>query len=231
MSENLHLVFSKPPETISDEEYNRWYDFHLGEILVVPGLRLRPPLPAGDGEGRVDAVGPPVPVRLRDRGRPARRHARARQGGRLRPDELPELVPARSPSRRSTATRTATRPKPAWPITSTWCSARRPRASDDDEFVAWYREHADENTQVPGFLANWRFRLEPEVIDPTSADGRDPPGRLRGGPRPGHAAREPRCRPGDQRGRLALVVRPDPVDVAGRERDRRPGAGAASAPA
>jgi hypothetical protein len=38
MSENLHLVFSKPPEAISDDEYNRWYDFHLGEILVVPGF-------------------------------------------------------------------------------------------------------------------------------------------------------------------------------------------------
>src|SRR5262249_32743442 len=38
MTENLHLVFSKPPEAISDEEYNRWYDFHLGEILVVPGF-------------------------------------------------------------------------------------------------------------------------------------------------------------------------------------------------
>src|SRR3984893_11448651 len=59
---------------------------------------------------------------------------------------------------------------------------------------------------------------------------RDPPGRLRGGPGPGHAAREPRRRPGDQRGRLALVVRPHPVDVAGRERDRRPGAGARQRP-
>ena len=38
MSENLHLVFSKPPEDISDEAYNQWYDFHLGEILVVPGF-------------------------------------------------------------------------------------------------------------------------------------------------------------------------------------------------
>jgi regulator of RNase E activity RraA len=38
MSENLHLVFSKPPEGLFDEEYNRWYDFHLGEILVVPGF-------------------------------------------------------------------------------------------------------------------------------------------------------------------------------------------------
>ena len=43
-----------------------------------------------------------------------------------------------------------------------------PAGLDDAEFVAWYREHADENTQVPGFLANWRFRLEPEVIDASS---------------------------------------------------------------
>ena len=38
MSENLHLVFSKPPADISDEAYNQWYDYHLGEILVVPGF-------------------------------------------------------------------------------------------------------------------------------------------------------------------------------------------------
>lgn len=38
MPENLLLVFSKPPEGLSDEEYNRWYDFHLGEILVAPGF-------------------------------------------------------------------------------------------------------------------------------------------------------------------------------------------------
>ena len=38
MSENLHLVFSKPPADISDEAYNQWYDYHLSEILVVPGF-------------------------------------------------------------------------------------------------------------------------------------------------------------------------------------------------
>ena len=38
MSENLHLVFSKPPEGMPDEEYNQWYDSHLAEILVVPGF-------------------------------------------------------------------------------------------------------------------------------------------------------------------------------------------------
>jgi hypothetical protein len=38
MSENIHIVFSKPPDRISDEEFNRWYDPHLDEILVVPGF-------------------------------------------------------------------------------------------------------------------------------------------------------------------------------------------------
>ena len=38
-----------------------------------------------------------------------------------------------------------------------------PEGLDNDEFVAWYQEHADENTQVPGFVANWRFRLEPAL--------------------------------------------------------------------
>ena len=37
--QHLHLVFSKPPESVSDEEFNRWYDAHLDEILAVPGFR------------------------------------------------------------------------------------------------------------------------------------------------------------------------------------------------
>jgi len=38
VSGNIHIVFSQPPERISDEEFNRWYDPHLDEILVVPGF-------------------------------------------------------------------------------------------------------------------------------------------------------------------------------------------------
>lgn len=37
MSRSLHIVFSRPPEGVSDEEFNRWYDVHLHEILSVPG--------------------------------------------------------------------------------------------------------------------------------------------------------------------------------------------------
>jgi hypothetical protein len=38
LSEHLHLVLSEPPEDVSDEEFNRWYDAHLEEILETPGF-------------------------------------------------------------------------------------------------------------------------------------------------------------------------------------------------
>jgi hypothetical protein len=38
MQRSLNLVFSQPPEGVSDEEYNAWYDAHLVEILTVPGF-------------------------------------------------------------------------------------------------------------------------------------------------------------------------------------------------
>ena len=38
MAKHLHIVFSEPPEGVSDEEFNRWYDAHLHEILRAPGF-------------------------------------------------------------------------------------------------------------------------------------------------------------------------------------------------
>ena len=38
MSKKIHLVYSQPPERITDDEFNTWYDPHLDEILVVPGF-------------------------------------------------------------------------------------------------------------------------------------------------------------------------------------------------
>jgi hypothetical protein len=39
VAEGLHIVVSEPPEGVTEEEFNRWYDAHLGEILSVPGFR------------------------------------------------------------------------------------------------------------------------------------------------------------------------------------------------
>jgi hypothetical protein len=39
VAEGLHIVVSEPPEGVTEEEFNRWYDQHLDEILSVPGFR------------------------------------------------------------------------------------------------------------------------------------------------------------------------------------------------
>ncbi|HZR92443.1 MAG TPA: hypothetical protein VFA44_08565 [Gaiellaceae bacterium] len=38
MSDSLHIVFSSPPDGVPEDEFNRWYDAHLDEILAVPGF-------------------------------------------------------------------------------------------------------------------------------------------------------------------------------------------------
>ncbi len=37
MSSYIHLVFSEPPSTVSDDDYNTWYDVHVQDILSVEG--------------------------------------------------------------------------------------------------------------------------------------------------------------------------------------------------
>jgi len=39
LEKHLHIVFAQPPDGISDEEFNRWYDAHVPEILSVPSFR------------------------------------------------------------------------------------------------------------------------------------------------------------------------------------------------
>lgn len=58
MSRNLHIVMSEPPEDVSDEEFNRWYDAHLDEILSVPGF-------VAASRFRLDPVVEDVPVPYR----------------------------------------------------------------------------------------------------------------------------------------------------------------------
>lgn len=37
MTKYVHLVFSDPPEGVTDEQFNAWYDAHVQEILAVDG--------------------------------------------------------------------------------------------------------------------------------------------------------------------------------------------------
>lgn len=167
MSENLHLVFSKPPESISDETYNQWYDFHLSEILVVPGF-------AAARRYRLETVkGAWTPAGHRylsayelegDPGDVMRELAKEEASGRMQlPEWFPEITFA---SFNCHAHGNPSEPRLADHLYLVFSAP--PEGLDDAKFVTWYREHADENTQVPGFRANWRFRLEPAVIDQSS---------------------------------------------------------------
>jgi hypothetical protein len=167
MSENLHLVFSKPPADISDEAYNQWYDSHLSEILVVPGFVSARRYRLQGVKGDWTPAGHQYLSAYELEGEPKEVMAELDKevaSGRMKlPEWFGRITFASfncyahgNPAEARLADRLYL------------VFSAPPAGLDDAEFVAWYREHADENTQVPGFLANWRFRLEPEVIDPTT---------------------------------------------------------------
>jgi hypothetical protein len=35
---NLQIVFSRFPDSLTEDEFNAWYDAHLPEILAIPGF-------------------------------------------------------------------------------------------------------------------------------------------------------------------------------------------------
>lgn len=39
MGQNLQIVFSRIPGHVDEDEFNTWYDAHLGEILSIPGFK------------------------------------------------------------------------------------------------------------------------------------------------------------------------------------------------
>jgi hypothetical protein len=38
MAGNLQIVFSRFPDSVTEDEFNAWYDAHLPEILAIPGF-------------------------------------------------------------------------------------------------------------------------------------------------------------------------------------------------
>jgi hypothetical protein len=38
MAGNLQIVFSRFPDDVDEDDFNAWYDAHLGEILSIPGF-------------------------------------------------------------------------------------------------------------------------------------------------------------------------------------------------
>jgi hypothetical protein len=38
VARTLNIVFSQPPASATDEDFNEWYDAHLGEMLAIKGI-------------------------------------------------------------------------------------------------------------------------------------------------------------------------------------------------
>ena len=63
--DHAYLVFSRPPEGTSFEEFSRWYEDHVAENLQVPGLvagrrfRVEEVRPGGDASTGIDAAAGP----------------------------------------------------------------------------------------------------------------------------------------------------------------------------
>jgi hypothetical protein len=161
MSDNLLLVFSTPPAGVSADEFSDWYDAHVAEIVAIGGFtgarRYRVTTIKGDwipsGEQHLavyETSGSPVEAlrAVLERG----------ASGRL---TLPGWFPAvKFASFACYLHGDHAGPRLADHLYLVFSAP--PEGLGNDEFVAWYQEHADENTRVPGFVANWRFRLEPQ---------------------------------------------------------------------
>jgi hypothetical protein len=165
VSENVCLVFSKPPEGLSADEFGRWYEGHVGDILRVDGFRAarRFNLEAARGD-----TSPTMYPHLSlyaidgDAGEALARLDEAVAAGDVPlPDWFGGIRFASffgSPLEGPIDLR---RLDHAYMVFST-----PPAAIALDDYVDWYATHARENLTADGFDEVWRYRIEPDRIDP-----------------------------------------------------------------
>jgi hypothetical protein len=166
VAQNVYLVFSKPPEGLTAEEYGRWYEGHVRDILTVDGF-------AGARRFDLDVI-----------------------RGDTSPTMYPHLSlyafdddARETMARLADATASGAVPLPDWFGSIRFASfygwaledspidldrldhlyavfSRPPAAIAHEDFFEWYRTHARENLTADGFEAMWRYRLEPGTVDP-----------------------------------------------------------------
>jgi hypothetical protein len=163
MSKNVHLVFSTPPEWLSRDDYNRWYDFHLSEILASPGFaaarRFAVDTVRGDESPAMydylsayEIEGPPDEVLAE-----LETHVPAMR----LPDWFPQIRFASW-----NCLSLDDRPEPNLAEHAYLVFSRPPGGMSFEDYSRWYAMHVDENLTTPGLVAGRRFRLEAEVVDP-----------------------------------------------------------------
>jgi hypothetical protein len=163
---NVHFVFSNPPAEVPFDDFSRWYEGHVADILAGPGFldarryRLegavsdRPPtiyshlsLYHVDGDG-TEAM--------------AELERRVKSGDVPLPDWFGDIRFA-SFDGRALEDGEARLPDHAYLVFS-----RQPDGMGFRDFSDWYAVHMRENLTADGFDAAWRFALEPATVDPAA---------------------------------------------------------------
>jgi hypothetical protein len=163
MSDVLHFVFSTPPASITDAEFDAFYERHVAEILETAGFLAarrywlapivgdRPPtgyrhlsLYEVEGDSR-DAL--------------ALLEQRADRGELTTPDWFPKVrfasfdgIPLEEAA-------------PRLPAHAYLVFSKPPSSIPFGEYSRWYATHARENLTADGFDAAWRYGLQAVTID------------------------------------------------------------------
>jgi hypothetical protein len=189
LSPTLHIVFSRPPQAVADEQYDRWHEEYVSQILSVPGFaaagryELVPALDEPDEPNRftraatyaIDGSAREAMAVLAASVSPARPDV---------PDWFAEIhvsswLAYPLGNRIERGTPGASRLAPGLTdqslqlVFSDAGDAAHPVS--DQSFDGWYEEHLDEILSIPGFTSAQRYRLQ-EVTRP--AEGTIPGRRL-----------------------------------------------------
>jgi len=180
----VYLVFSRRPQLVTEEEYDRWHEIHISQVLAVPGFaaaaryELVPALEEPAAPDRftrasvyeIDASAREALAAL----------AHAVSSGRM---DLPDwfgaiqvgswLAHPLGQRIERGVTGAVMGSTSLQLVFSDAGNAERPVS--DQSFDGWYEQHLDEILSIPGFTSAQRYRLE-EVTRP--ADGTIPGRRL-----------------------------------------------------
>lgn len=164
MATNVHFVFSTPPAEVSFDDFDRWYDTHVADILASPGFpaarRYRVDGARGDRPPtmyrhlslyHVDGDGTQALAELE----------RRVQSGEV---PLPEWfgdIRFASFDGLALEDGDAQLPDHAYLVFS-----KPPAGMAFEDFSEWYAVHMRENLTADGFDAAWRFALKPATVDP-----------------------------------------------------------------
>lgn len=163
MPNHVHLVFSLPPERVSREDYDAFYEIHLTEILAIDGFtgaRRYWLEPASDARPATEMSH--LAVYATD-GLPgaalATLHERMGAGELTLPDWFGEVRFVTYDGR------PLEDDDLAWHDEGYVVLSHAPQRFNDDEFNGWYYAHARENLTSEGFERLWRYALTPGLVE------------------------------------------------------------------